>query len=329
MVKRFNYTCFGMVLVMVACLLFTSCGNKKDDEGMNQKQQEQEKAIRTLDEIESMNESIIRLLNGPAIPEEKQGQKQQDQGKESQQGQGAEQGKEQGQAEESPQAQGSEQEKGQGQEQSKESPQVQGSKQVKEQGEEYQQNQGAQQGKEVKEHQPQDEVWDDVEKNIIELHTLFNEYIPAASKLGASTELSTNANNTLNQLTKEAESKNHNEVLKEANNLHKSICDYYALHQDKRAPAKLLLFHTRRVMLSARVGDWQTAKAAMDELEDIWNTQKASFGEKQANEVAMLDLSISNLTGVVEEKNQNLVAIKGFIVLQNISELEKSLEEKK
>ena len=42
----------------------------------------------------------------------------------------------------------------------------------------------------------------------------------------------------------------------------------------------------------------------------------------------MLDLSVSNLAGAVAEKNQNLVAIKGLIVLQNISELEKSLEEK-
>ena len=41
----------------------------------------------------------------------------------------------------------------------------------------------------------------------------------------------------------------------------------------------------------------------------------------------MLDLSVSNLAGAVAEKNQNLVAIKGLIVLQNISELEKSLEE--
>lgn len=175
---------------------------------------------------------------------------------------------------------------------------------------------------------PQDKIWDEVNKNIIELHSLFNEYIPVAAKLGASADLSVNANNALNQLTKMAETRNHNEVLNEANNLHKAICDYFVLHQDKRAPAKLLLFHARRVMLASRLGDWQTADAAANAMKELWNTQKTAYGDEQKDAVAMLDLSVSNLVGVVAEQNQNLVAIKGLIVLQNIAELEKSLEEK-
>lgn len=288
-----------VVLVMVMAGLFlSSCGKSKDQEKKDQEQQEQEKAIKMLEEIESVNESIILILNGPASPRKGEGQEQQ-------QGNGEQQNQQQDQQGQQDQQQGSDEQQDQ------------------QQGKDQQQ-----QGKESQEQKPQDKIWKDVNENIIELHSLLNEYIPAAAKLGASTELSSNANDALNQLTKRAEAKDHNEVLTEANNLYKAICDYFTLHRDKRAPAKLLLYHARRVMLAAKVGDWQTAGEAMDELKEMWNTQKTSYGEDQKDDVAMLDLSVSNLSGVVDEKNQNLVAIKGLLVLQNISELEKGLEEK-
>lgn len=301
--KPFNHAYKKIILAMVmACLFLPSCGKDKEDESRKQEQQEQQKAIKALEKIEAMNETIIQLLSGPVSPGKTEGQKQQ--GGQEQQGQDQGQGKDQQQGQQQ-----------QGQQQ-----------QGQQQGQQQQQSQ-QQQGKGDQEQKPQDKIWEDVNKNIIELHSLFNEYIPEAAKLGASTDLSSNANNALNELTKKAEDRNHNEALTEANNLYKAICDYFVLHQDKRAPAKLLLFHARRVMLAAKTGDWQTAEAAMNELEGMWNTQKTTYTEKQKDAVAVLDLSVSNLSGVVTEKDQNLTAIKGLVVLQNISELEKNLEE--
>lgn len=319
--------------MVMAGLFLSSCGKSKDQEKKDQEQQEQEKAIKMLEEIESVNESIILILNGPASPRKGEGQEQQQGNGEQQnqqQDQQGQQDQQQGSDEQQDQQQGKDQQQ-QGnreqQDQQGQQDQQQG-KDQQQKGSEEQQNQQQQQGKESQEQKPQDKIWKDVNENIIELHSLLNEYIPAAAKLGASTELSSNANDALNQLTKRAEAKDHNEVLTEANNLYKAICDYFTLHRDKRAPAKLLLYHARRVMLAAKIGDWQTAGEAMDELKEMWNTQKTSYGEDQKDDVAMLDLSVSNLSGVVDEKNQNLVAIKGLLVLQNISELEKGLEEK-
>ncbi|NLW03529.1 MAG: hypothetical protein GX027_09770 [Clostridiaceae bacterium] len=312
----------------LACLTLSSCGQAESKDQQEQKQkQEHEKAMMILEEIETVNESIIQLLEGPANPgkdenRNQQGSKQPDQRQEEQ---GQQQGKDQPQGEDQ---KGNEPQQGEGQQDQQQGGDQQGGEQQDQQQKEEAQQGGEQQEKDIDGLKPQDAIWDGVNQDIIELHSLLNEYIPAASRLGASAELATNASNTLNQLTKKAEAKSHNEVLNEANNLFKAICDYYALHQDKRAPAKLLLFHARRVMLSAKVGDWQTAVTAMNDLETAWNTQKNAFGEEQKDTTAMLDLSVSNLAGAVAEKNQNLVAIKGLIVLQNISELEKSLEEK-
>jgi len=317
--------------MVMAGLFLSSCGKSKDQEKKDQEQQEQEKAIKMLDEIESVNESIILILNGPAIPGKGEGQEEQQDNKE-QQNQQQDQQQEQDNGEQQNQKKDQQQEQGNGEQPDQQEQQDQ--QQGKDQEQQSQQQQGKeqqgqqQQGKEATDQKPQDKIWTGVNENIIELHSLLNEYIPAAAKLGASTELSSNANNALNQLTKKAEARDHNEVLTEANNLYKAICDYFTLHRDKRAPAKLLLYHARRVMLAAKVGDWQTAGEAMDELKEMWNTQKTSYGEDQKDDVAMLDLSVSNLSGVVDEKNQNLVAIKGLLVLQNISELEKGLEEK-
>mgnify|MGYP002392380241 FL=1 len=326
--RAFRITVLSMVM---AGLFLSSCGKSKDQEKKDQEQQEQEKAIKMLDEIESVNESIILILNGPAIPGKGEGQEEQQDNKE-QQNQQQDQQQEQDNGEQQNQKKDQQQEQGNGEQPDQQEQQDQ--QQGKDQEQQSQQQQGKeqqgqqQQGKEATDQKPQDKIWTGVNENIIELHSLLNEYIPAAAKLGASTELSSNANNALNQLTKKAEARDHNEVLTEANNLYKAICDYFTLHRDKRAPAKLLLYHARRVMLAAKVGDWQTAGEAMDELKEMWNTQKTSYGEDQKDDVAMLDLSVSNLSGVVDEKNQNLVAIKGLLVLQNISELEKGLEEK-
>lgn len=351
-----------IALILAAGMIFCSCGGQQaEKQGESTQKQDQEKALKTLEEIESINETIIMLLNGPAKPgkteDRGQGNKQQDQddeqqkqqqddqqngqqpeqspGKEEAQGQQKEQqgqeqqrqGKEQqGQEQQGQQQDGEQGKEQQGQQDEKQGKDQQGQQQ--QQGKSQQGQQGQPQETGIQEQNPQDMIWDEVNNNIIELHSLLNEYIPAAAKLGASAEMASNASNALNMLTKRAEAKDHNEVLTEANNLYKAICDYYALHQDKRAPAKLLLFHARKIMLSARTGDWGTAQKAMEDLKESWNTQKNSLGSEQKEIAAMLDLSVSDLAGAVKEKNQNLAAIKGLVLLQNITELEGSLEQK-
>lgn len=326
-----------IALILAAGMIFCSCGGQQaEKQGESTQKQDQEKALKTLEEIESINETIIMLLNGPAKPgkteDRGQGNKQQDQDDEQQKQQQDDQQNGQ-QPEQSPgkeEAQGQQKEQ-QGQEQQRQGKEQQGQEQQgqqQQQGKSQQGQQGQPQETGIQEQNPQDMIWDEVNNNIIELHSLLNEYIPAAAKLGASAEMASNASNALNMLTKRAEAKDHNEVLTEANNLYKAICDYYALHQDKRAPAKLLLFHARKIMLSARTGDWGTAQKAMEDLKESWNTQKNSLGSEQKEITAMLDLSVSDLAGAVKEKNQNLAAIKGLVLLQNITELEGSLEQK-
>jgi len=344
--KPFRKALYIAVTVLAAGILLCSCGSNESHESGDKQKQENEKALRALEEIEGINESIIQLLGGPANPGKQQQPQGQNDGKDKTQE--TPEGQENTQPQENPQQEGGQQQdrqEGMQQEQGKEKQgngnqeqekgqqgkeQEQGQKQG--QGQEQQQE-GTKQGRQEQsgagqDETPGDKIWDEINKNIIELHSQLNEYIPAAAKLGASAEMGENAGNALNQLTKRAEARNHNEVLTEANNLYKALCDYYSFHQDKRAPSKLLLYHARRVMLTAKTGDWQTSATAVDELEKLWNSQKTGYGDEQKEIVAMLDLSVSDLAGAVKEKNQNLAAIKGLVLINNISELESSLEQK-
>ena len=183
----------------LACLTLSSCGQAESKDQQEQKQkQEHEKAMMILEEIETVNESIIQLLEGPANPgkdenRNQQGSKQPDQRQEEQ---GQQQGKDQPQGEDQ---KGNEPQQGEGQQDQQQGGDQQGGEQ-----QDQQQKEEAQQGGEQQERyrwpKPQDAIWDGVNQDIIELHSLLNEYIRRLQAWRK--RRATNASNTLNQLTK-------------------------------------------------------------------------------------------------------------------------------
>jgi hypothetical protein len=206
------------------------------------------------------------------------------------------------------------------------------------QGEGEQQDHGGQQSPEPQESkdpiqspeapkQVDDNTWTQVSEGIIELHTMFNEYMPHAIKLGAGSDLNDNAARTLNLMTVKAKEKKIMDVMLEANNLYKSICDFYALHREKTAPVKMDLYYARKIILAGMVSDWSMTDISIKELKSAWQSQKALFAEKQKEEAERLDYSIAEAEKVIGEKDMTLVQIKGKLLMQNIAELEKGMKQ--
>jgi hypothetical protein len=127
-------------------------------------------------------------------------------------------------------------------------------------------------------------------------------------------------------MTMEAEIKEHLKTLLEANSLSGLYSEFYALHKDKRAPIKRSIYFTRSIILASLASDWQTCEAAMNELESIWEIQKPGFSENEKETVEKIDRAVADLKTVIQEENQNLVKIKGNILIINLTELEMAMK---
>lgn len=277
------------------CMMLSGCPGKEKENGSQNVLQDSQKGLSLLNEIEKTNERIIQILGGPANLEEKEEEK-------SQQGQTSQQNQPSGQAQQEQQPSGETQQ-------------------------EQQPSGQTQQEQQPQEQKISAEKWALIDQYIVQMHTLLNDYMPLAIKQGAGSELTVNANNALNSLTDKAEIKSRTDVLFASNLLHKYLCEFYALQQEKTAPLKQLLFDSRGVVLAGMVADWKTSYEFLSRLKNDWQAQKPSYDETQKELVSKLDLSINALQKVAEQGNKKLVEIKGRIVVKNIADLEKSIKE--
>lgn len=119
--KPFRKALYIAVTVLAAGILLCSCGSNESHESGDKQKQENEKALRALEEIEGINESIIQLLGGPANPGKQQQPQGQNDGKDKTQE--TPEGQENTQPQENPQQEGGQQQdrqEGMQQEQGKE-----------------------------------------------------------------------------------------------------------------------------------------------------------------------------------------------------------------
>jgi len=317
-----------VVGLLMLCLLLCACGSAKPE---SSEEQQNKKALKALEALETQNEKLIQMLKGPSAQEGQTSQS----GEQGQRSSKEKSGQEEGSQKTEGQKDGAKKQESQkgSQEEGAQKKQSQEEGSDKQQGDEKksggdQKGGGSQEGQDIlmQGDQIDDQDWQKINEGIVELHQRFNEYMPLAMKQGASQDLNSHATDTLNQMTMEAEIKEHLKTLLEANSLSGYISEFYALHKDKRAPIKRSIYFTRSIILASLASDWQTCEAAMNELESIWEIQKPGFSENEKETVEKIDRAVADLKTVIQEENQNLVKIKGNILIINLTELEMAMK---
>jgi len=163
---------------------------------------------------------------------------------------------------------------------------------------------------------------------IRQLHNLWNEVMPKINQKGAAKKLIENFSDALNTLTESVTTKDKMKIMMALNTLYEKIPDIYALYQTNTSPQiKNIIYFSRSSILFAESKDWEKASAAIKELKSSWAMFNNALEGKQQDDSSKLDLSILELEKVIQEKNTQLVQIKGKITLANIAALEKSLQE--
>ncbi|HHV95744.1 MAG TPA: hypothetical protein GXX37_04605 [Clostridiaceae bacterium] len=307
-----------------------------------------------LEKLEKDIEEIIKILNGPSADSEEEteekdkkseqqnadetGSKQDESGKEEKKSQDKESEQKNGEnkenGEENDQNSGGEQEGDQKQQDSKEGQDKEEQKEEKnQQNQKDQQEDKSQQeqGKGTRAQQPdKKDPWQDITPVIDKLHFTWNSYEPKAAKVEDSHDKLNTFSDSLNNLTNSVNSKDKLSTLVNANKCYGDIAELYSIYKKPNiSEVKKLKYYTRNIILGSMKNDWSQADENMEHVKTLWDLLKNNLtenNEEYKEPSGTLDFSIKEFEKVVNEKNQDLVDLKGRIVLANIEIIDKKLK---
>ncbi|MGE5380584.1 MAG: hypothetical protein ACM3NT_05895 [Methylocystaceae bacterium] len=197
------------------------------------------------------------------------------------------------------------------------------------QGSNGQQQQGQQQQQVPAPTIPPAVNWQPEIESLKKLHQEWNALEPEAVKAGMTTEARQKFEAALDGLTAAINKKDITQSEKSAAQLYLEfgrILSYfkYPLPQDY-FQVKYLVMTT---IAAAFSGDWNTAAADMQNIQEPWSRLRTQADEKQKTEVDRTEHSIQDLTQAVGQKDLSLTYIKSEIVLGNLKKIEEKLSKK-
>ncbi|MGE5328316.1 MAG: hypothetical protein ACM3KR_02265 [Deltaproteobacteria bacterium] len=309
---------FIFLIVIIITVMFSGCPDQeqKQQQGDTQKSsnegqsnEEQKKDSTKLKKIDGDVQKMLAMFSG--IPEEKlqkeegQGQQQESQGSDQQGGQS-------GQSEGNQSEQGSQT----------------GSQQSQSSG----QQQEAQTNNKQKEKSilvTQEPIkWEQALMDVQKIHMQWNDYMPQAAKDGVSKNNIDIFDNTLNQLTNLIIMKKKEEAVISANNLAFSLINFWVYYKvDFPIDVLKLKYHIRNIIFFSAVNKWDIVSQNYNLTKSLFQTLRATSEKEQQEKINKIDFSLLDLEKVIKMKDYPLIRLKGKLVLDNLSELEKKNEE--
>lgn len=190
---------------------------------------------------------------------------------------------------------------------------------------------GDQQNQAAKETHQQTEPWNKINASLNDLHKEWNDFMPFAVRLGAQDELMNNFSNSLNELTKQAVSKDIPKTLLTANSVYNYLSEFYSLYRTQKPHAVMKMsYYARNAILNGNLlSNWSDADLDIENLKSTWTMVKNSLIGEEQGLSSKIEFSVRELEKVVNDKNQVLTDIKGRLLLANIRSLYESFDEKK
>lgn len=313
--SRFLYKYFVPVLVILSLLNFTACSpQKKPDLKKAQEQAEEKKPPEELDKlkesikkVEKALEAIYESSKKPMFMQQEEIEKKaSEESKKQQEGQSG--GEESSGGQES---QGG----GQGQEQGKQQSQEQ--KLTPEQ-------------LKLKLEQEKYKKFEDIKKDVMELHSAWNSYEAKAIADFAMQSAINDFESALNNLTKTVESQDAYLSLLEVNQLYKYLPDFYMLYETKVPPElDRLRFSIKKIQLLSEKQDFTGANDVLLYFENIWMGARPKLKSDNVEAVSKFEFAFADLKNAVIAKNDMIVEAKAEVLMKLIEEIEKKAEKEK
>lgn len=301
-------TAISLLIALILCGCGQNSKTPTPEQQSGQDKMQSEKVPENLKNIEKSIESIISELNGPAIFEKDEKQKDQEGNIQ----------KDKTDEKDKSSDKGNENQTNEGTDQQSEQKDNQNSTN----------NSSDQENKPKATPQPKPrDPWSDILFTVNNLHYQWNSFMPSATKKGATRTVIDNFSNALNNLTNSIISKNSTNTLISASNLYSFIPDLYSLYRtENSSEIKRVRHYSRNSIINSANANWPQATADMNNLKASWNICKSTLSKIKQDELSKMDYSISELEKVISQKNQALVNIKGRVLLSNIQAIEKEMD---
>lgn len=314
-ITKFLYKFAVSILVILALLNFTACSSqKKPDLQKSQEESEEKKLPEELDKLKESIKKVEKALKTiheeskkPMFMQqekiEKEASQSSKQKEEEQKGQSEGQGSSGG---------GSSEDKSSGGE--KEQQQVQVQKLTPEQ-------------LKLKLEQEKYKKFEDIRKDIIELHSAWNSYEAKAIADFAMQTAINDFESALNNLTKTVEAQDAYLSLLEVNQLYKYLPDFYMLYESKVPPdLDRLRFAAKKIQLLSEKKDFTGANDVLLYFENIWMTARPKLKSDNAEIVSKFEFAFADLKNSIIAKNEMIIEAKVEVLLKLIDEIEKKSE---
>lgn len=166
---------------------------------------------------------------------------------------------------------------------------------------------------------------DDMQKDVIALHTAWNSYEPKAlSDLVQQTAID-EFEMTLNTLT---DAVNKHDVylgMLEVNQLKKYLPDFYSLYKEKYPPdIDRVRYGAKKIDLLTDNKDYEGAGKVIIYLDTVWASAKPKMKKDNLEQINKFDLALADLKKALAGKNDTVIEAKTEVIMKIMDEIEKA-----
>ncbi|MDD4504511.1 MAG: hypothetical protein PHS15_06760 [Clostridiaceae bacterium] len=169
--------------------------------------------------------------------------------------------------------------------------------------------------------------FEDIRKDVLELHSAWNSYEAKAIADFAMQTAINDFESALNNLTRTVETQDAYQSLLEVNQLYKYLPDFYMLYESKVPPdLDRLRFATKKIQLLSEKQDFTGANDVLLYFENIWMTARPKLKSDNAEIVSKFEFAFADLKNSVIAKNEMIIEAKVEVLLKLVDEIEKKSE---
>lgn len=169
--------------------------------------------------------------------------------------------------------------------------------------------------------------FEDIKKDILELHSAWNSYEAKAIADFAMQTAINDFESALNNLTRTVEAQDAYQSLLEVNQLYKYLPDFYMLYESEVPPdLDRLRFASKKIKLLSEKQDFTGANDVLLYFENIWMTARPKLKSDNAEIVSKFEFAFADLKNSVIVKNEMIVEAKVEVLLKLVDEMEKKSE---
>lgn len=171
--------------------------------------------------------------------------------------------------------------------------------------------------------------WNKLQAQAEKIHDQWNKFEPKVVQAGARTEDIKGMEKELDSIPAKIEAQDRSGVRLAVNNAAGYLPDFMELYSKKVAPDLYRMrVMTRDVMLRVDDGDWAGADQAMLKMKTTWSKLLVQLNGTSKTETDKTHLSLLDLEGALQKRDQMLVLIKGNILEKNLDDMIKRQEMK-